>query len=511
MFLILLIDFVVVVVLVTVYKRKGLEAVLPYFVFIITLVPDECRINLNGLFDLYTRRLALVVLAILFFTASRKGPIRAFPLKHLMILHFGWAIASTAVSIVVTTSAKLMLAQVLEYYLLYYILLKSVSSVRTISKIAFAMVAAMTVCCIFGLLEIYAQWSVLSIFPAELQLGYGNIYSELFDRGIRARSTFPHPIHFGGALAMVIPLAFYLVTSKPKGWFAKVFLNVSLLLMFWNLYKTSSRGPWIAAIFAMVILTLAAESKIRNRIAMVAVLAGAVLVIRPGVAETLVNMFQATFDPASRMGSSFQYRPILFDTVSRTLNENPIRAIFGFGLGSFREKGLVLEMPGIEAHRWYTCDSSFILFWYETGYFGLLILTILLVRPALMAVRSFRTLPKSDRYFSLVLLSSMAAFYVVMITVASYGWGQNGLMLWAVIAMSVAYTILKKDELRRSRVARVEGPVFVEGARPVERTISLGEAIAGGEAEQLSNPRLAGGPLRAGTPGGEYSTCKFYD
>ena len=87
--------------------------------------------------------------------------------------------ASTLFSIVVTTSAKQLLAQVLEYYLLYYIILKTVSSARTISRIAFAMVAAMTVCCVFGLLEIYAQWSVLSIFPAELQLTYGNIYAEL--------------------------------------------------------------------------------------------------------------------------------------------------------------------------------------------------------------------------------------------------------------------------------------------------------------------------------------------
>ena len=248
---------------------------------------------------------------------------------------------------------------------------------------------------------------------------------------------------------MVIPLAFYLVTTTGRSWFEKAFLNLSLVLMFWNLYKTSSRGPWVAAAAAMVILTVAAEAKIRNRIVAVGVLAGIVLIVRPGIAETLVNMWQATFDPASRMGSSFQYRPILFETVRQTVSENPIRAIFGFGLGSFREKGLVLVMPGIETHRWYTCDSSWILFWYETGYVGLAILTTLLLRPAVLALRSFRKLPRSDRYFVLVLLSSMVSFYVVMISVASYGWGQNGLMLWAVIALSVAYAILKKDQLRR--------------------------------------------------------------
>jgi hypothetical protein len=235
------------------------------------------------------------------------------------------------------------------------------------------------------------------------------------------------------------------------------------------------------------------------------------LVVRPGVAETLMNMWQATFDPASRMGSSFQYRPILFDTVKRTLNENPVRAIFGFGLGSFREKGLVLVMPGIETHRWYTCDSSWILFWYETGYIGLIILTTLLLRPAVMAVRSFRKLPRSDRYFSLVLLSSLGAFYVVMISVASYGWGQNGLMLWAVIALSVAYTILKKDQIRRLRTPLVGAPIFCETQPSSGRVISLGEAIVGGGAEMLPSPEPVESWLKANSSADEYSARKFYE
>ena len=169
----------------------------------------------------------------------------------------------------------------------------------------------------------------------------------------------------------------------------------------------------------------------------------------PGVAETLLNIYTATFDPGSRMGSSLQYRPVLFHTVKEALNENPTRAILGFGLGSFREKGLILKMPGIEAHRWYTCDSSWVLFWYETGYVGLFILSVLLFRPAFLALRSFRKFSRSDRYFSLVLFSSLAAFYVVMVSVAIYGWGQNGHMLWTVIALSTAYSMLKRHNLIR--------------------------------------------------------------
>lgn len=458
--LIVIIDAIVVVILVGVAMRRGMEAALPFFVFFVTVLPLECRITIPGFFDVSAQRVSLIVLAILFFKTRKKTEkIKTLPFKRLIVLHAFWALASTLTSIVMITSVKQLLAQVLEYYFLYYIIVKSISDIRTIRKIVYAMTAAMALCSILGLLEIYAHWSVLSLFPADLQLPYlagGALYSEKFDRGIRARATFVHPIHFGGALAMVIPLAFYLVTKPGKGWTKKVFLNVSLLLMFWGLYKSNSRGPWLAAIFAMAILTVAADSRIRKRIMTVAALACAVLIIRPGVAETLVNMYEQTFDPTSVMGASFEYRPVLFETVRKTLDESPYRALLGFGLGSFREKGLVLKMPRFAAHRWYTCDSSWILFWYETGYVGALILSTLLLQPAVLTLRSFRNLPRADRYFSLVLLSSLAAFYVVMISVAIYGWGQNGHMLWTVIALSTAYTILKKDEQRRAALAKAQ-------------------------------------------------------
>src|SRR3954465_6875883 len=155
MLLILAIDIVVVLVLVVAFNRRGLEAALPYFAFFVTLLPEECRIPLPGLFDLYGHRLALVLLVVFFFASNARNTGRALPLKNLILLHTGWALFSTLTSIVILTSAKQLLSQVLEYYLVYYIFFKTVTSVRTIWKIAFAMVAAMSVASIFGLIEIY--------------------------------------------------------------------------------------------------------------------------------------------------------------------------------------------------------------------------------------------------------------------------------------------------------------------------------------------------------------------
>src|ERR1700722_12845123 len=129
MWLICAIDIFVIFTLVSIAKKRGLEHALPFFVFVLTLVPGECRLVIPGLFDLYTRRLALLVLAFLFFSQSKKSVIKALPLKNLLLVHTGWVVLSTVTSIVVLTSSKQVLAQVVEYYLTYYIIVKTITDV----------------------------------------------------------------------------------------------------------------------------------------------------------------------------------------------------------------------------------------------------------------------------------------------------------------------------------------------------------------------------------------------
>ena len=448
--LICAIDVVVVFTLVSVAKRRGLERALPLFVFFLTLIPNECRI-VTGVFDLYTYRLALIALAILFFSQRRKSVIQTFPLKTLMFVQAGWLLLSTLASIVVLTSSKQFLAQVLEYYLIYYIILKTVRDVRTISILALAMVSAIGITCLFGLLESYAGWSVRSLFPAELQETYGSgslLYTELMDRGIRIRSTFPHPILFGGAISMVIPLTLYLLTTASTR-LQKVLLSVCVVFMFWCLYKTGSRGPWLATASSLAILFFAVKGKFRKQLLLIGALVLLVLLMRPGVLDTIWNTYLATLDTNTGMGMSFAYRPALYRAVTNALEADPLRALLGFGLGAFREKGLLIVLPNIAPHLWFTCDSAWLLLTYETGYGGLLLMSALLIKPAVMALRAYRTLPKPECYFCISCFCSFISFFVVMISVAVYGWGQNGKMLWVVIAMTVSYIALRKREKGR--------------------------------------------------------------
>jgi O-Antigen ligase len=438
MMFILLVDLVVVISLI-VASRRRLQDALPLFCFFLVVMPFESRFVVPGVFDISTERVALLTLSILFLVRPRRSSFREIPLKRLIWLHIGWALCSTVYSLSVVTSTKQLIAQVLEYYVLYYIFLKTISEVRTVHRIVYAMAIAMGLCCIFGMFEAYGSWSILQLFPSNLWIRYDRadpLYIE-WGRGLRVRSTFPHPILFGDALAMCIPLTLYLVSIWKQRW-QRVVLWVSVVLMFWGLYKTSSRGPWIALAISCVLLFVLVHNRVRRYVTVMAVLSLMVVVSRPGIRQTIVGLYQSTQDSTSPVGSSYEYRHALTDAVTSAVAKEPGRAILGYGLGTFRELGLEINFLH-SVQRWYTCDNNWAAFLYETGYVGLVIIGMLLFKPLLMTFKSYQRLPRPERYFSGVLFIVLAAFYFMLLSVAGYSWGQQGFMSWILISLSVVY------------------------------------------------------------------------
>lgn len=450
MLLSLFIDIVVIVSLILAGRRR-LENALPLFCFYLVLMPLEARVVIPGLFDLSTVRVALFTLLALFLTQrspTNKSPI---PLKSLIVLHISWVLCSTIYSLSVSTSAKLLIAQVLEYYLLYYIFLKSISDVRTVHKIVYSMMIAMGVCCLFSLLEAYAFWSILRIFPSELWTTYDGRNDPLYiewGRGLRVRSTFPHPILFGNALAMSIPIALYLLSIWKQKW-QGVALWITIVLMFWAVYKTSSRGPWVAVALSFVMLFFLGPNRVRKYLAVIALVSVMALIARPGVWDTIENLYEATQDSSGPVGSSYQFRHALKDAITNAVAKEPGRTLLGYGLGTFREIGLEISFLN-SSRRWFTCDSNWLLFLYETGYVGVLIVGLLLLKPLLMTLRGYRRLPAPERYFSGVLFISLAVFYFGLLSVAGYGWGQQGLMAWILISLSIVYPKLVLRDRQRA-------------------------------------------------------------
>jgi hypothetical protein len=461
MLVVFLIDVVVVVSLI-IAGRKRLEAALPLLCFYLVLMPIESRFVIPGVFDLGTDRVAILTLLVLFFVRHKSSSQSRIPMKRLMYLHIAWVVCSTLYSISVATSIKQLIGQVIEYYLLYYILLRLISDVRTIHKILYAMTAAVAVACVFGVVEAYTRWSVLNIFPSNLWIMYGGpgpLYIE-WGRGLRIRSTFPHPILLGDAIAMTIPIVFYLL-SQEQSRLRKWALWVGLVFMFWAIYKTSSRGPWIAVAMSFILFFALIRNRARRYLIVICVLVGVVLSARPGVLSTIANLYQSTQDSNSPVGSSYQYRDVLLHTITNAVSRDTGRMFFGYGLGTFREKGLEITFLR-ETRKWYTCDDNWALFLYETGYGGLIIVGALLFYPLVMTLRYYRRLPRPQKYLSAVFFICLSEFYFLLLSVAGYNWGQQGFMAWILISLSIAYPKIVLRGRKTTDISRLKLQPVVE-------------------------------------------------
>lgn len=440
MALIIAIDMIVVAVLVGVVLAKGFEAVLPVFAFIVIVVPTESVLPMPGLFDLTTQRVATIALAALYLafeTRNANEPEgQATPLKYLLLAYIGWSMISTLNSIVFVISLKTVLSNIFDFCLVYYIFIKTITGTESVHKILRAFVAALTACCVFGWFEAYHHWRVISLFPDMTYRFSNQGYEEDLSR---ICSSFPHSILFGNALALGIPWALYLLT-KAKSAAQKTYLWIAVMLMFWNIYKTMARGPWLGLILSAALLFLFSEGKIRKSLVAISLLCISVCVIRPGVWDSIKNTYLETLNPDDPRGGSYQYRYDLMDAARQRLAKDSARAIWGFGPESFYYADVEgLDSTTGKTFHFESCDSAMVDVMVDTGYVGLLVVAALLLKPAWVSLRGFTRLPKPTNSFCLVLLINLVAFLFMMLSVMNWGWGQQSYMVWVIFALAFAY------------------------------------------------------------------------
>lgn len=455
--MLLVISWLVLTVAILVWRAtsKGLEESLPFVAFMVVISPLDCSIPLPGLFDLNTNRLILIALIALYFFGHKRDryspPLAHTPLKVLISIHILWMLVSTINSTEPIISLKMMLSSVFEYYILYFILTKTISKLTTVRQILYAMVLGAIICSVLGAIEAYRGWSILTYFPARQHLFSGAaIFAHDEERGLRVRATFPHAILYGEALAMAIIWALYLIATAARKK-EKVWLWAGVALMFLNEFKTASRIPWSALGASMALLFVASETRIRTYICILALLSTSVCIVRPGIWHTIKGLYDATFDVSSPTGSSYEYRWALLTVGKQALAKDFFRSLWGYGSGTFYDLHLRGTFLGKPDHEFLSCDSSWIELMVETGYVGFLIIALLLGAAARVGTRNSWKLTQPHSLLSRVMVITLLSFYYSMTSVAIYGWGQNGYMLWILIALIVLQEhLVKSQDLRNS-------------------------------------------------------------
>jgi O-antigen ligase len=451
--------------LILAYRKKGIAGALTSGAFFLMIFPEESKISIPGLFDMTTQRIVIVLLLFCASISSKhdRQPSRTTPLRVLLLsLIVCWA-ASTANSIALTVSIKAFISQILDYLALYFLVAKYAQDRDTVTQILFSLVIGAIVCSVFGLLEAYGHWTVISLFPATSH--YFGSSRELYvdqARGLRVKSTFGHPILFGSALAMAIPITLYLITyfrDKRR----KALLWLGLLIQCICIYKTGSRGPWIALSLSFVLLFAFGRRSLRKAIAVVVLLAIVVMATRPGIWETLVNDYTATLDADSYQGESYQYRYVLYALAVQQLGLSVERAVFGYGPESFYFLNLSSDLNG-RSMAFRSCDSSFAALLIETGYVGFLIILLLLCSAFIRTFRAYRRLSSPDNQICIVLLANLLAFTFMMTNVAIFRWGQQAMMFWIAMALALTYPRIVKNAARQ-KMERHSRSVLVASAQ----------------------------------------------
>jgi O-antigen ligase len=430
------IDLIVVVVLLWLASQKGVDGALPFAAFVIALVPLESEIIIPGLFDILTQRVAIVTLAVLYvflWRGNDETKPASTPMKYLIAAAILWLGISSINSLEPGSSFKASLCEVLDLYLLYYIFVKTVSRVETVNRILMAIVAAMVVCCGFALIESYWQWSVTSLFPF-IASASGLTLDQA--RGLRVHSTYPVCQLFGAALAMALPLTLYLITIA-RTTLQRDFLWLGVILFPWLDFKTGSRGPWIA--MAVSLIPLFFYRPARKHLGIVMFLVVAVLVLRPGVYHSIVDMYTATVNPNSELNGDYEGRYELVGDAWGAICKSPDRMLWGYGEGTWRDMGFVSVYANGSVHPVLSVDSDVAGFLQELGIVGALIIFALLVKPAVGAFRNSRGAQGAESLLCLALCGSILAFVFMTTNVAVYGWGQQGFWVFIIISLAMTY------------------------------------------------------------------------
>jgi len=439
MIFIYILHIIVALVLIKKSYSRGLKEALPFFCLVLILSPGEAQIRISGIFDISLQRTAVTVLFFLylFLKDSRKNYINRDlkVVKYLIIVAIAWQLLANFNSIVPVTSFKRMVAYLLEFYLVYFILVNTIDDLKTVYKVISSIVLAMTIACIFGIIELYSGWSPKDLLPHEV----GRF--ELMRMGVtrfrmRINSLFPHAILFGGAIVLTVPLAFHILKIYHKRW-QKSLIWFSIIIMMFCLFKTDSRGPWLALGLSLILLFIFHQQS-RKYLITLFLITSFVLIVRPGLWNYLEAKLNATLDPTTPTGSSYEYRYVLYKVVIEAVSREFSRTLYGYGQDSFFYLDLETEFKG-KPYKFLSCDSAWAAILIESGYIGLFIMLFLFGWIFYAHFKNYFTVMRPYNSLNAIFFIIFFAFNFMMLSVNTLSFGQLGIYLWILIALSMAY------------------------------------------------------------------------
>jgi len=253
-------------------------------------------------------------------------------------------------------------------------------------------------------------------------------------------STYPHRILFGYAMAMGVPVALGLACTAIEPARRRRMYAIGVVLIAAD-YFSNSRGPWLGLALGLVAMAALGGGAVRRRLLVVAALAAAVLVLRPGVRDTISDLASSTFEDDSLKGASYQFRWQLWHVAWSEIRLSPERFLFGYGPVSTEgmdftdywqgQEGSTSSMEKLGHTSW---DNNYAANLIELGVTGFALQLILFAAIIRRLLRGWRQADPETRMLRAGIASACLVFMFAMTNVFIFS-PQLKYLFWALVAI----------------------------------------------------------------------------
>jgi len=420
--------------------RRDFVAGLAYAVLVCVSASTFIRIPMPEVLPQLTIfRLILIILFLFWFKERRLGRFKSpVPFSRLFLL---WGLVNLFslffTDISFGRSLKRYLDFVLEFWGFYIIATTVITTRVDALKILRAAVTGLGVVAVLAFVEKYTGFN-----PTDLLVSAGDEARNLRD----VTATYQHRILLGTGLAMGLPLALVLAAYGSTASRKLLYIGITAMLA-GGCYFAHSRGPWLGVAIAAVVLLMLSTRKIRNAVIWIMAVTVLVLVLRPGVFETIISSVKATANPDSLKGGTFMYRFELWRVAWTEICKSPIRLLFGYGQGAGLEKEIEWDLSFRDkTTQIWSWDNHYAYDLYQTGILGFGVKVALYIAIVHTVYRSLCRASASHRDLLAGAFASMLVFLFMMSNVLIFV-KQLNFLFAAVAASAFAFRMTEQQRV----------------------------------------------------------------
>jgi hypothetical protein len=436
---------------------QGMAATL----LVLIVAPYNIFFDLRGPLPYLSIHRLLIVEMALFWLASSdidKSP-RRIPFVIAFMLVLFTTMLSAFNSLVQLDSVKSFLSLLVEEFVLYYILATSLASLsqrqlhKQVRRWAYLFVSGLSAVALLGVIERWTGFNFVDYLPTHAELPF-YLEGNVFVYRHRVTATYPHAILLGYALAMVWPFTLVFMDEVESG-LKKRLLLLSFFMFGSVIFFSESRGAWMGTILAGLIMFLFGSWNMRRRLAWGGLLLFVVLLFRPQVTASMVNLMNTTFNINTMKGRSANYRVELWHKAWREIRSaEPKRAWLGYGdnVRHIMDWSGWEEATGMFSSFW-SWDNEYAVVVLERGTLGFWAFAFLFLFILWYNLKTVRYWDSDDRDFALAYWGMLAVFVFMMTNVKVFSPQVKTLFYAATAALGVIgttqeeeYTLEEEDE-----------------------------------------------------------------